>query len=321
MNKNKIAVRFSSVVTLFFFAVLCLAGLGATARSQSSNSPEPSAAHAQGLPASEQVIGYLRDRFGLTEDVFDVAPLHPWVFPDYYETTFSFGHAPHTRSERIFVSRDGQYAIVGQIFSLRLSGSELERISIADRPTIGSTNAPVTIIEFSDYQCPSCAKIHEFMVQQLLPKYQGKIRVVFKHFFNSANDWDVRAAVASDCVFRLKQQSWLDYRSSIFSQADSLNPENVRDTLVGLATKLDIDKAELTSCLDSKSAMAAVQKDFGEGQAANVAGTPTFFINGQVMAGFVKPETLVQAIEQAIKTASSHRADCNCDGLKRLPLH
>ena len=321
MNKNKIAVRFSSVVTLFFFAVLCLAGLGATARSQSSNSPEPSAAHAQGLPASEQVIGYLRDRFGLTEDVFDVAPLHPWVFPDYYETTFSFGHAPHTRSERIFVSRDGQYAIVGQIFSLRLSGSELERISIADRPTIGSTNAPVTIIEFSDYQCPSCAKIHEFMVQQLLPKYQGKIRVVFKHFFNSANDWDVRAAVASDCVFRLKQQSWLGYRSSVFSQADSLNQENVRDTLVGLATKLDINKAEFTSCLDSKSALVAVQKDFGEGQAANVAGTPTFFINGRVMAGSVKPETFVQAVEEAIKTASSHLADCNCDGLKRAPIH
>jgi len=59
----------------------------------------------------------------------------------------------------------------------------------------------------------------------------------------------------------------------------------------------------------------AVQKDFGEGQAANVAGTPTFFINGRVMAGSVKPETFVQAIEEAIKTASSHLADVTATAL------
>jgi protein-disulfide isomerase len=158
----------------------------------------------------------------------------------------------------------------------------------ATGPARGAPNAKVTIVEFSDFQCPFCARTQP-VVQEVLKRYDGKVRIVFRDFPLSFHGDAAKAAEAGHCADELGR--FWPLHDWMFDHQHNL----AVDDLKGAATQLGLDRKKFDACLDSgryADAVAANQKD---GEKAGVTGTPAFFINGAMIKG-AQPFSEFQAI-------------------------
>jgi len=173
-------------------------------------------------------------------------------------------------------------------------------------PSLGPTDAPITIVEFSDYQCPYCTRWHEETYQPLLAAYPGKIRFVYRNYPLSFHQNAMMGAEAALCAG--DQSAYFKYHDKLFAEKDQMNNAQgtVLDaaTYVKFATDIGLDGPPFQTCLSSEKYKQAVLDDqkFADslptenGEAA-VGGTPTFFINGTRLVGAYPIETFKQIID------------------------
>jgi len=159
-------------------------------------------------------------------------------------------------------------------------------------PTLGPEDAPVTMIEFSDLQCPFCARHYLTNHEPLLGKYQGKVRFVYKHFpLTSIHPLAMDAAIASQCAHR-SGKFW-EYQDLIFRNQQILSQEN----LIEWGKKLGLGEA-FQKCFREKATRAEVEQDLKDGMSAGVRGTPTFYINGVVIPGALPLSQFEEVIDK-----------------------
>lgn len=169
-------------------------------------------------------------------------------------------------------------------------------VSADDDPSIGPENASVTIIEFSDFQCPFCTKA-EPVISQILENYKGKVRFVYRDFPLSFHQYAQKAAEASECAD--EQGKFWKYHDTLFEKQSEWSSEGVAK-LKEYAADLGLNAEQFNKCLDSGKYASEVQKDFTDGQEAGVSGTPAFFINGKALVGAQPFEAFQQIIEQEL---------------------
>ncbi|HZA51556.1 MAG TPA: thioredoxin domain-containing protein [Myxococcaceae bacterium] len=148
----------------------------------------------------------------------------------------------------------------------------------ATGPAKGPENAKVTIVEFSDFQCPYCSRAAD-TVQQVMENYPGKVRLVFRHFPLDFHKQAPKAAEASLCAN--DQGKFWEYHDALFKNQDKLMPDDLKQH----AQSIGLDAAKFDQCLSSGKYAEAVKKDMAAGQKAGVSGTPAFFINGMMISG------------------------------------
>jgi len=158
----------------------------------------------------------------------------------------------------------------------------------------GDADAPVTIIEFSDYECPFCGRFYSQTLPEIQEKYidTGKVRLVYRDFPLGFHAQAQKAAEAAECAG--EQDKYFDMHDLLFESGlgDSKYSDYAED--IGL----DVDAFE--ECLDSDAMASEVQSDFSAGQAAGVTGTPAFFVNGQKLVGAQPFSVFEAAIEAAL---------------------
>ena len=206
-------------------------------------------------------------------------------------------------SPDFYVTKDNRILVFGNIFNLGLNlrRDALRTIVTTNQPTRGPAHAPVTIVEYADLECPSCARLHEFLEKELAPKYGDKVRVIFKEFPLPMHDWSQTAAIANQCVYQIKPEAYAPYRTLIFQNQTTINVANLRDNLLSYADQVGVDQVRLAGCLDSKASLPRVEEGAREGKALDVQSTPTCFINGRMLVGFQSPEAYDKAIDAALK--------------------
>jgi len=163
-------------------------------------------------------------------------------------------------------------------------------VSIDDDPWTGGKNADVVIIEFSDFECPYCARGAE-VVDELLDIYGDDIKVVFRDFPLSFHENAHIAAEAAECAN--EQDMFWEYHDVLFANQGAMD----MDSLKTYASELGLDSGEFNECLESRSMSAEVDADFAEGQSYGVRGTPAFFINGQLISGAQPVENFKAVID------------------------
>ena len=147
-----------------------------------------------------------------------------------------------------------------------------------------------------------CARLHEFLEKELLPKYGDEVRVIFKEFpLVTIHDWSLTAAIANECVYQIKPEAFAPYRSLIFQNQLGTNAANVRDNLLGYADRVDVDRVKLAACLDSKASLPLVEGGANEGKRLEVQSTPTSFINGRALVGFPSADAYYKEVDEALK--------------------
>ena len=162
-------------------------------------------------------------------------------------------------------------------------------------PSLGPDDAPITLVEFSDFQCPYCKRWHEQVYQPLLAAYPGQIRVVYRHLpLTSIHSDAMSAAVASMCA--QDQDSFWQFHDKLFSDDYGLG----RNAYTQYATDLGLDTAAFEACLDSGKFDDFIQEDMDFSLNLGVRSTPTFFINGLAVVGAQPIDVFKQVIDQEL---------------------
>ena len=171
--------------------------------------------------------------------------------------------------------------------------------TVDDDAGIGSLTAPVTIIEFSDYRCPFCAKFTKEIEPLIKEKYidTGKVRLVYRDFAILGSE-SVRAAEAAECAG--DQGKYAEYHGALFAAHTGGHPDFPPEQLSEFAKTLGLDGSAFEVCLATHKNGGEVDEDLKDGQAAGVTGTPTFFINGKKLVGALPLSLFESAIEEAL---------------------
>jgi protein-disulfide isomerase len=167
-------------------------------------------------------------------------------------------------------------------------------VKVGDAPVTGGKNAKVTIVEFSDFQCPFCSKGAQ-VVTDLKKKYGDKVQVAFKNFPLPFHNQAEGAAVAGLCANEQSAELFWKMHDAMFAAQDALDV----DSLKKLAKKLGA-KAEFDACLDSNKYLSKVKADMEEGKALKVKSTPTFFVNGKMINGAQPIEVFSEIIDEEL---------------------
>jgi protein-disulfide isomerase len=167
-------------------------------------------------------------------------------------------------------------------------------VSVDDDAAKGPAKAPVTIVEFSDYQCPFCSRA-ESTVADVLKKYGDKIRLIYRDYPLSMHPNAQVAAEASECA--KDQGKFWEMHNAMFANQQKLASADLVET----AGTLGLDKDKFKACLDSGKKRDEVQKDFADGMKVGVTGTPTFFINGLRLVGARDVNSFAEIIDQELQ--------------------
>jgi len=171
----------------------------------------------------------------------------------------------------------------------------------ATGPAKGPASAPVTIVEFSDFQCPFCSRLLP-TIAEVEKKYGDKVRVVFRQFPLSFHEHAEKAAEASLCA--LDQGKFWQMHDAMFGNQQALGV----DQLKAKAAELGMDADKFNKCVDSGEKAAAIQADQKAGAEAGVSGTPAMFINGRFINGAVPIDQVTPVIDDEIRRAGSKTA-------------
>ncbi len=163
-------------------------------------------------------------------------------------------------------------------------------VDAGDSPRYGSPDAPVQIIEFSDFQCPYCTRGADTLTE-VKEKYGDKISVVFRHFPLDFHDKAQKAAEASECAN--DQGKFWEYHDQLFANQQAMGQAD----LERYATVLELDVAAFTECLNSGKHAPTVATDLEDGAAAGMSGTPGFFVNGRFIGGAQPIEVFSEIID------------------------
>jgi len=208
------------------------------------------------------------------------------------------------QTEEFYMTSDNRVLVLGKILNLGvdLRREALRTIDTANQPSQGSAHAAVTIVEYADLECPMCGKLHDFLEKDLLPKYGDKVRIIFKEFpLVQIHDWSLTAAIANECVYKLKPEAFALYRTLVFQNQSTINAANVRDNLLTYADQVGVDRSSLAGCLDSKASMPRIDEGTNEARQLEVQSTPTCFINGRMLVGFTSPDAYYKAVDAALQ--------------------
>ncbi len=180
--------------------------------------------------------------------------------------------------------------------SVRLQAPTVE-VS-AEGPARGPQDAAVTIVEFSDFECPFCQRAAE-TVDKIVAEYGDRVRLVYRHYPLPSHANARRAAEASACAHEAGK--FWPYHDLLFKNQDAL----AETDLITYAQEAGIDEASFRSCLESDRGTAIVDKDAADGDAAGVSGTPAFFVNGRPLSGALPYETFKEAVDEAMAQRGS----------------
>jgi len=258
-----------------------------------------------GKDPKNEIAQHIRQEFKVPETTtLTVGPFHDSGFPNFLAMTVAAQSDKGKQTEDFYATSDNRVFVMGKILNLGvdLRREALRTIVTTNQPSQGPAHAPVTIVEYADLECPMCGKLHLFLENDLLPKYGDKVRLIFKEFpLVQIHDWSLTAAIANECVYKLKPEAFAPYRTLVFQNQSTTNATNVRDNLLAYADQVGVDRSSLAGCLDSKASMPRIDEGTSEAKTLGVQSTPTCFINGRMLVGFVSPDAYYKAVDEALQ--------------------
>ncbi len=262
------------------------------------------------LPSQAQierkVEAYLRNLFAWGPDfVLKLGPFADATAPDFYQVPVKVTHGEETTEGIIYVSKDGKFLIRGEIQDLGEDpfATERKQLHIEGNPSKGPADARVTVVEFSDFQCPHCRELYTTL-KALEPLYP-QVRFVFKDCpLMQAHAWAMTAALASRCAYMSSPDTFWKLHDAIFDNQSLITVEDAYSQVIKFATDAGMSADQIRLCMSSPEAKAAVEANVADAQALRVTSTPTVFVNGRAITGASR-ELLDRYISYELATPGS----------------
>ncbi|HEY2119919.1 MAG TPA: thioredoxin domain-containing protein [Candidatus Acidoferrum sp.] len=213
-------------------------------------------------------------------------------------------------SEKVnmFLTKDGRYLIRGEVSDLTSDplADTRAKIITADAPMWGNPSAPITLVEYSDFQCPVCRSLHDAL-RGLMPTYP-QVKVVFKDFpLETLHPWARTAALAGRCAYQQDPKAFWKIYDLIYDNQELISAGNVYDKMLDFAGQAGLNQDAFKACLSSPQAAQAIDASVANGNLLEVRSTPTVFVNGRRIVG-ADPHAVQQYIDYELAQLKAGKA-------------
>jgi protein-disulfide isomerase len=254
-----------------------------------------------------KIIEYYRRKQNVPPEVeAKITTVKDSQIPGAKEGVLALSRGGQTQEVPFIMSPDGKYVVFGEIEDVTADPFKAiaSKITTQGKPVRGPKDAKVTIVEFSDFQCPYCARAHQTISDQVMKEYDGKVKLVYKNFPLGFHPWAEPAAVAAACAFDQDPDAFWKLYDYFFTNQQQLNPQNVKEKAAEelKGTKVNMDK--WNDCVDNKKTLDRIKADQAEGQSVGVTGTPAFLINGRKISGAQPFQNFKAVIDDELQRSS-----------------
>ncbi len=201
----------------------------------------------------------------------------------------------YTKTMEYAKSLGPKYGVVSYLEEPQLPRT---KVNIEGSPSTGPENAPVIVVEFSDYECPACRGVHD-TVKKVREMYAGRIRWVFKDFPLKMHRHAEPAALAGRCA--AEQGKFWEYQDLLYGSKEEFTP----DLFVQYAKNLGLSADQFKQCVDSKKYLGAIDKEKQDAKLSGIDRTPSFIINGKLLTGGASLERFKEMIDKELKFAET----------------
>jgi protein-disulfide isomerase len=291
------------------FLALLLVCMGCSAQSppakSSVNSPAPP-------DFTKSVERQVRSHYSLPPDVrVLLGPLRASDFPNFDALTVTFAGPTKRQEFEFLLSKDHKTLMRVTKFDLTADpyADTMKKIDVKGRPARGNKDAKVTVVNYDDFECPFCSRMHSTLFPGIFKEYGDRVLFIYKDYpLEEIHPWAVHAAVDANCLNAQNSDAYWDYADFLHANPRAVSAEKGHEgaELDKLATlqgqKHKLDDAKLQACLKAQDDKA-VRASISEGETVGVDATPTMFINGQKLDGAVPAEDVRTALDHALQDA------------------
>ena len=268
-----------------------------TACAQNAEPVKPSMTH-------EQIASYIRKAFNVPANVTISVKENPESkdVPGVYPILVEFKGERVDQKQEAWVTAANKL-IVGRTFDMSVDPykKNLDKINLANAPVKGSAEAKVTIVEYSDFQCPYCSSAH-VTINDLLKQYEGKVKIAYKHLPLAMHNWAKDAAEASVCVHKQNPEAFWKFSDYLFTNQKTITKETFAAKLNEFSTANGLNVEEIKKCAADPATQQAVAADTAEASSLGLSSTPSFLVNGRTVVGAIPIDQFKQIIDEALTT-------------------
>jgi protein-disulfide isomerase len=268
-------------------------------------------AAAETSSTQKSIEAYLRHLYAFGPDVqLVVGPPRPTPVEGMLETSIDLTIEGNKQTVKFYVSKDGKFLFQGELSDMTKDplAQNRSKIQMNDAPSLGDPKAAVTLVEYSDFECPVCRNLHDAL-RGLLPNYAGKVRVVFKDYpIEQLHPWARTAAIAGRCAYQQDPKAFWKMYDFIYDNQEIISAANAWTKMMDYAGQSGVDADAFKTCMAGPEAGAAVNASRANGQLLDVNSTPTVFVNGRRIVG-ADPRLLEQYINYELAQQASGKAN------------
>jgi protein-disulfide isomerase len=245
----------------------------------------PRAKAATVLPSQEAVNAFLQQTFGYNPQLsWRVQDIKPSAAQGLAEVDVMVVSPQGEQPNKFYVSADGEHALVGDIipFGAHPFTADFKKLKKgSDGPSRGPSDARVTLVEFSDLQCPHCKEAQP-EIEKLLAE-EKNVRLVFQNFPLPMHNWAAKAAAYADCVGRASNPAFWKFIQGTYDAQADITESNADDKLKAIAEAAGANSADIAACAATSATVGRVERSLELGRSVNVTSTPSLFINGRLV--------------------------------------
>jgi protein-disulfide isomerase len=255
---------------------------------------------------SRRIRTEIRSRYNVPPEIdITIGAPGPSEIAGYEKVVVTFSGGSHTSTHDFLISKD--HKTLAHLETIDISQDVMSKIDVKGRPVRGDASAKVVIVNYDDFQCPFCSRMHQSLFPGLLESYGSKIKVIYKDYpLVEIHPWAMHAAVDANCLGEQNSSSYWDFADYVHgnqkliaghSQQEAFN--NLDNAAGDQANKYHLDVPKVQACI-KKQDDSAVRASMAEGDKLGVDSTPTLFINGERLSGAVPEEEMRAIIDRAL---------------------
>jgi protein-disulfide isomerase len=266
-------------------------------------------AAAAAAPVQKSVESFLRYYYALGSDVTIVvgAPAELGT-SGILEVPVEVKTPEGSNQVKMWLTKDGRYLLRGEISDITTDplAETVGKIKTAGAPVLGDPKAPITVVEFSDFECPVCRNLHDAL-RGLLPNYP-QVKVIFKDYpLESIHPWARTAALAGRCAYQQDPTAFWKLYDLIYDNQELMSAANAYDKAVDFAGKSGLNSDTFKACMSSAQTASEVDASVANGNQLEVRSTPTIFVNGRRIVG-ADPHALQQYLDYEVGQIKNGKA-------------
>lgn len=292
--------QLAAVLVVAFLTLSVVAQQKPAATHAAASKPAASPAN---LPSEETVNSFMQQMFGYQGNLsWKIASIKPSAVEGLGEVSLVITGPQGPQGVRLYITPDGKHAFSAELMPFGAHpfiAAEKELKTAANGPSRGPATAPVTIVEFSDLQCPHCKEAQPTLEKLL--NDDKNARLVFQNFPLPGHDWSSKAAAYADCIGRESSDTFFKFVDGVFAVQSDINAGNADDKLKAVADQAGAKGADVAACAAKPETATRVEHSVNLGKSLEVGATPTMFINGRKVSGGVDFETLKKLVDFAAK--------------------